>query len=59
MSLGRSRAALPELEPAEGEIVESRELGAIQVGRRVGRGGMGRVHEASRLGTCSVSLTSG
>ena len=48
MSLGRSRAALPELEPDEGEIVESRELGAIQVGRRVGRGGMGRVHEAWR-----------
>lgn len=37
-----------DIEPEEGDVVESRELGAIQIGRRVGKGGMGRVYEACR-----------
>jgi serine/threonine-protein kinase len=37
-----------EVEPEEGDVLESAELGTIQLGRRVGRGGMGRVYEACR-----------
>ncbi len=37
-----------DAEPDEGEIIESRELGTIQLGRRIGQGGMGRVYEACR-----------
>jgi serine/threonine protein kinase len=43
-----ARSTPTDLEPEEGSLVESKELGTMQVGRRIGQGGMGRVYEAWR-----------
>lgn len=37
-----------DLEPEEGDVIASEELGTIRLGRKIGQGGMGRVYEACR-----------